>query len=148
MKVRKPNWTHIYRYKKKDDIEIWNDFLLTVIAQVGILAQTTTSNNKDKNVQIIFLAFQSLITRKRWFIFQLLISISSFPYSAGVNQSQLMIQMFVCLPSQNTYWNDNYFCPFFFFWSEFRSYMALSWRSKSLVFNDIFHSEYWKIPVK
>ena len=38
----------------------------------------------------------------------------------------------------NTYWNNNYFCPF---WSEFCSYMALSWKSKSLVFNDIFLSE-------
>lgn len=99
-KIRKPNWTHIYSYKKKDDIQIWNYFLLIVIAQIIILTQTTTSNNKDKNVKTIFLAFQSLIIRKRRFIFLLLISISSFPYSPGVNQSQLMIQMFVSVSSQ------------------------------------------------
>lgn len=99
-KIRKPNRTHIYSYKKKDDIQIWNYFLLIVIAQIIILTQTTTSNNKDKNVKTIFLAFQWLIIRKRWFIFLLLISISSFPYSPGVNQFQLMIQMFVSVPSQ------------------------------------------------
>ena len=99
-KVRKPNWTHIYSYEKKDDIQIWNYFLLIVIAQILLLTQTTTSNNKDKNVKTIFLAFQSLIIRKRRFIFLLLISVSSFPYSPGVNQSQLMIQMFVSVPSQ------------------------------------------------
>lgn len=99
-KIRKPNWTHIYSYKKKDDIQIWNYFLLIVIAQIIILTQTTTSNNRTRMWKQFFLAFQSLIIRKRQFIFSALISISSFPYSPGVNQSQLMIQMFVSVSSQ------------------------------------------------
>lgn len=59
IKSKNLNWTQIYRYKKKDDIQIWNEFLLIVIAQIRILTQMTTSNSKDKNVKIIFIALQS-----------------------------------------------------------------------------------------
>lgn len=41
--------------KKEGGIDIWNDFILIVIAQIKIFTQMTTSSN-DENVTIIFTA--------------------------------------------------------------------------------------------
>lgn len=66
-------------------------------------------------MNIYFIALQSLIIRKRWFIFQLWISISLIPYSAGAKVPFDHENVYVCSFS-NTYCN-NYFCPFLFlFW--------------------------------